>query len=58
MSNACRESNRPDESPGSYGFVLTQALRTQSCDGYYVLPSGQFTMARFQPVSAAEAGYA
>jgi hypothetical protein len=26
-------------------------------DGYYVLSFGQFTMARFEAISAAEAGY-
>jgi hypothetical protein len=26
-------------------------------DGYYVLPSGEFTMARFERVSAADARY-
>ena len=35
-----------------------QVLQVKERDGYYVLPSGQYTMARFQPASAAEAGYA
>jgi len=34
-----------------------EVLQVKERDGYYVLPSGQFTMARFRPVSAAEAGY-
>jgi hypothetical protein len=34
-----------------------EVLQVKKRDGYYVLPSGQFTMTRFQPVSAAEAGY-
>ena len=34
-----------------------EVLQVRERDGYYVLSVGQFTMARFQPVSAAEAGY-
>jgi hypothetical protein len=34
-----------------------EVLQVKERDGYYVLPLGRFTMARFQPVSAAEAGY-
>jgi hypothetical protein len=36
---------------------IYEVLQTKERDGYYVLSSGQFTMARFQPASAAEAGY-
>ena len=34
-----------------------EVLQVKKRDGYYVLPSGQFTIARFQPVSAEDAGY-
>jgi hypothetical protein len=34
-----------------------EVLQIKERDGYYVLSIGQFTMARFRPVSAAEAGY-
>jgi hypothetical protein len=34
-----------------------EVLQVRERDGYYVLPLGKFTMARFQPVSAVEAGY-
>ena len=34
-----------------------EVLQVKERDGYYLLPSGQFTMARFLPVSAADAGY-
>jgi hypothetical protein len=34
-----------------------EVLQVKERDGYFVLSSGQFTMARFQPVSATEAGY-
>jgi hypothetical protein len=34
-----------------------EVLQVKERDGYYVLSSGEFTMARFHPVSAAEAGY-
>jgi hypothetical protein len=37
---------------------IYEVLQVKERDGYYVLPYGQFTMARFQPVSMAEAGYA
>jgi hypothetical protein len=37
--------------------TIYEVLQVKQCDGYYVLPFGEFTMARFQPVSAAEAGY-
>lgn len=37
--------------------TIYEVLRVKERDGYYVLPFGQFTMARFQPISAAEAGY-
>ena len=37
---------------------IYEVLRVNDRDGYYALAGlGQFTMARFQPVSAAEAGY-
>jgi hypothetical protein len=34
-----------------------EVLQVNERDGYYVLSLGQFTMARFRPASAAEAGY-
>jgi hypothetical protein len=34
-----------------------EVLEIRERDGYYVLSSGRFTMARFRPVSRAEAGY-
>ena len=34
-----------------------EVMQIRECDGYYVLSFGQFTMARFEPVSDAEAGY-
>jgi hypothetical protein len=34
-----------------------EVLQVKKREGYYVLPLGQFTMTRFRPVSAAEAGY-
>jgi hypothetical protein len=34
-----------------------EVLHVKERDGCYVLSLGQFTMARFRPVSAAEAGY-
>ena len=34
-----------------------EVLHIKKRDGYYVLSSGQFTMARFRPASAVEAGY-
>ena len=34
-----------------------EVLQIKERDGYYVLSSGQFTMARFRPASAVEAGY-
>jgi hypothetical protein len=36
---------------------IYEVLQVKERDGYFVLSSGQFTMARFQPVSATEAGY-
>ena len=36
---------------------IYEVLQVKERDGYYVLSSGRFTMARFQAVSAAEAGY-
>ena len=36
---------------------IYEALQVKERGGYYVLPSGEFTMARFEPVSAADAGY-
>ena len=36
---------------------IYEVLQVKERDGYYVLPVGQFTMARFRPVSAAKAGY-
>jgi len=37
---------------------IYEVLHVNERDGYYTLCGlGQFTMARFQPVSAAEAGY-
>jgi hypothetical protein len=37
--------------------TIYEVLQVKERDGYYVLPSGEFTMARFEPVSAADAGY-
>jgi hypothetical protein len=37
---------------------IYEVVQVKERDGYYVLPYGQFTMARFHPVSMAEAGYA
>ena len=37
--------------------TVYEVVQVKERDGYYVLPYGQFTMARFQPVSASEAGY-
>jgi hypothetical protein len=34
-----------------------EVLQIKERDGYYVLSSGQFTVARFQPVSPVDAGY-
>jgi hypothetical protein len=34
-----------------------EVMQVKERDGYYVLPFGQFTMARFELVSAEEAGY-
>jgi hypothetical protein len=34
-----------------------EVLQVKERDGYYVLSLGRFTMTRFEPVSAAEAGY-
>jgi hypothetical protein len=34
-----------------------EVLQVKERDGYYVLSFGRFTMARFHPVSATEAGY-
>ena len=36
---------------------IYEVLHVKERDGYYELSFGQFTMARFRPVSAAEAGY-
>jgi hypothetical protein len=36
---------------------IYEVLQIKERDGYYVLSTGQFTMARFQPASATEAGY-
>jgi hypothetical protein len=36
---------------------IYEVLQVKERDGYYVLPSGEFTMARFEPVPAADAGY-
>jgi hypothetical protein len=33
---------------------IYEVLQLKERDGYYVLSFGQFTMARFQPVSAAD----
>jgi hypothetical protein len=35
-----------------------EVLQVNERDGYYVLPLGRFTITRFEPVSAAEAGWA
>jgi hypothetical protein len=35
-----------------------EVLQVKERDGYYVLSLGRFTMTRFEPVSAAEAGWA
>jgi glycosyltransferase A (GT-A) superfamily protein (DUF2064 family) len=34
-----------------------EVLGVNQRDGYYVLSLGRFTMTRFEPVSATEAGY-
>jgi hypothetical protein len=34
-----------------------EVMQIRERDGYYVLPLGRFSMARFKPVSDAEAGY-
>jgi hypothetical protein len=34
-----------------------EVMQIRERDGYYVLPLGQFSMAHFEPVSDAEAGY-
>ena len=34
-----------------------EVIQIKERDGYYVLSFGQFTMARFEPVSAAQAAY-
>ena len=34
-----------------------EVIQIRERDGYYVLPFGQFSMARFEPVSDADAGY-
>lgn len=34
-----------------------EVMQTKERDGYYVLPLGQFTMARLEPISATEAAY-
>jgi hypothetical protein len=36
---------------------IYEVLSVNNRDGYYVLSLGPFTMARFEPVSDAEAGY-
>jgi hypothetical protein len=36
---------------------IYEVLIVNNRDGYYVLSLGPFTMARFEPVSDAEAGY-
>jgi hypothetical protein len=36
---------------------IYEVLQVKERDGYYVLPSGEFTMARFERVSAADARY-
>jgi hypothetical protein len=36
--------------------TIYEVLQVKARDGYYVLPFGQFTMARFEPVSAADEG--
>jgi hypothetical protein len=37
---------------------IYEVVQVKERDGYYVLSLGQFTMARFRPASAADAGYA
>ena len=34
-----------------------EVMQVKERDGYYVLSLGQFTMTRFKPISATEAGY-
>jgi hypothetical protein len=34
-----------------------EVVQTNERDGYYVLPVGRFSMSRFKPATAAEAGY-
>jgi hypothetical protein len=36
---------------------IYEVVQVKERDGYYVLSLGQFTMGRFRPASAAEAGY-
>jgi hypothetical protein len=36
---------------------IYDVLQVKERDGYYLLSSGRFTMARFRAVTAAEAGY-
>lgn len=36
---------------------IYEVVQIKERDGYYVLSLGEFTMARFRPVSAVEAGY-
>jgi hypothetical protein len=36
---------------------IYEVVQVKERDGYYVLSLGQFTMARFRPVSTVEAGY-
>ena len=35
---------------------IYEVLQVKERDGYYLLPFGQFTMARFEPVFAADEG--
>jgi hypothetical protein len=35
---------------------IYEVLQVKERDGYYLLPFGRFTMARFEPVSAADEG--
>jgi hypothetical protein len=36
---------------------VCEVLQVKERDGYYVLSLGRFTMTRFEPVSATEAGH-
>ena len=36
---------------------IYEVVQIKERDGYYVLSLGEFTMARFRPVSVVEAGY-